>query len=80
MEAIKGIIPWVVFFGFLGILIYLFIKHGIVNIDPQHIVIKRNVITGGLKELKPGLRFFIPGVYENFQLVDCRQVILDPEP
>lgn len=63
-----------------GILVWLIIQYGTVNIDPQHIAIRRNVITGGLKELKPGLKYFIPGVYENFQLVDCRQVILDPEP
>lgn len=70
----------IVFFILLGVLVGLCIKFGIVNIDPQHIVIRRNVITGALKELKPGLRFFIPGLYENFRLVDCRQVIIDPKP
>jgi len=71
-------LSWIIFFALLGILIWLEIKFGIVNVDPRYIVIRRNVWTGSLKELKPGLNFIIPGLHENFRLVDCRQVILDP--
>ncbi|MBI4709495.1 MAG: SPFH domain-containing protein [Candidatus Portnoybacteria bacterium] len=75
-----GLIWLVVLLVLLAILVYLFINFGIINVDPQFIAIRRNVLTGGLKELKPGLSFFVPGVFEDFRLVDCRQVILDPEP
>ena len=75
MDALLSII----FLVLLGILGWLCLKFGVINIDPQHIAIRRNVWTGALKELKPGLRFIIPGLHEVFRLVDCRQVILDPE-
>lgn len=71
-------LSWIIFFALLGALIWLEIKFGIVNVDPRHIAIRRNVWTGSLKELKPGLNFIIPGLHENFRLVDCRQVIHDP--
>ncbi len=75
METLLSII----FLVLLGILGWLCLKFGVINIDPQHIAIRRNVWTGILKELEPGLRFIIPGLHEIFRLVDCRQVIIDPE-
>lgn len=73
---VLGVIIFLVLMGILG---WLFIKFGMVNVDPVFVMIRRNVVNGNLKELGPGLKFFIPGLYENFQMVDCRQVILDPD-
>lgn len=71
-------ILWFIIAVLLVILGWLWLKFGVINIDPQFIAICRNVWNGKLKELKPGLRFFIPGLYEIFRMVDCRQVIIDP--
>lgn len=80
METLIIAVLATVALALLGLLGWLWFEFGTINVDPQHIAIRRNVWSGGLKELGPGLRFFVPGLYEIFRIVDCRQVIIDSEP
>lgn len=64
--------------GLLGLSGILVIKFGMANVLPRHILILRDVLTGKLREKGPGLKFFPPGFFEVFQMIDCRQLVLDP--
>lgn len=80
METLFFVALCGIFLGLLAVMVWLCLQYGTINVDPQHIAVRRNVWNGKLKELGPGLRFFIPGLYEIFKMVDCRQVIIDSEP
>lgn len=65
--------------GLLATIGILVLKYGNYNVEPQRILTLRNVVTGRLTEMGPGLKFFVPGLQEIYQVADCRHIILDPD-
>ncbi len=75
--AVLGLLT--VFLLLVIVLAVIMVKYGLVYTPPRFILVILNLLTGESREISPGLRPIIPGVYKIIRMVGCLPHVMGVE-